>query len=129
MITFDIPFGIDFFQNLQKHKFNLKTNTVDMLFASKKPHFPIITSLFVYVFSKPLPGTVFRGSKCRSFIKSLIWVPFSIFEVFQKRTFGMTCSFKVVSTSPSASRAGRPCRDPASHETKIITVPLGFNGF
>ena len=63
-------------------------------------------------------------SKCRSFITNLILVQFSIFEVFQKGTFGVTCSFKVVSKSPSVSWAGRPCRDPAFHDTIIITVPF-----
>ena len=100
-----------------------------MFFAFEKLHLPINISLCFYIFSKPPLGTVFRGSMCRSFITNLILVPFSIFGVFQTGTFGATCSFKVVSKSTSISWAGRPCRDPDFHETIVITMPFGPNGF
>ena len=47
------------------------------------------------------------------------------FQVFQKGTFSTPFSTTKAPKSPSVSRAGPPCRDPAFHETIIITVPLG----
>ena len=55
---------------------------------SKTIDFPIVFSLIFHVFSKPLPGTVFRGSQHRTFLKSWILVPFPIFMVFKKAPFG-----------------------------------------
>ena len=51
---------------------------------SKTIDCPIVFSSFFHVFSKPLPGTVFRGSWSRTFIKSLILIPFSISGDFPK---------------------------------------------
>ena len=48
---------------------------------------PLVSELFfivVHVFSKPLLGTVFRGSQRRTFRKHLILVPFLIFMIFKK---------------------------------------------
>ena len=45
----------------------------------------IFQSKFI-VFSKPLLAIVSRGSKCRSLLKRMILVPFSIFGNFQKDT-------------------------------------------
>ena len=51
------------------------------------------------------------------------------FQDFQKDTFRTPFSATKAPTSPSVSRAGRPCRDPAFYETIVITVPLGHTGF
>ena len=44
--------------------------------------------LIFYVLSKPLPGTVFRGSLCRSLLKNWFRVPFSIFGISKKAPLG-----------------------------------------
>ena len=66
-----------------------------------------------HVFSKPLLGTVFRGSQRRTFLKSWILVPFLIFMIFKKGTFGQLFSlekitFRFPAVLPVASFS-RPC--------------------
>ena len=51
------------------------------------------------------------------------------FQDFQKGTFWTPFSATKAPKSPSVSRAGRPCRDPAFHGTIVITVPLGPSVF
>ena len=76
-----------------------------------------------------LPRIVFRGSQCQTFIKVSFWVPFSIFRIFKKAPFGH--HFRVAGRQkPMTPNSGeRPCRDPASHETILITVPFGPSVF
>ena len=50
---------------------------------------------------------------------------FSIFMVFKKAPFGRTFPLKSLLFVTRRSQAGRPCRDPAFHETIRIIVPLG----
>ena len=76
------------FVNDQKPWNRWQFYTFNRFWLSKDSHFPIKISLFFHVFSKPLPGTVSRGSRCRSLLKSLILVPFSIFGISRKVTFG-----------------------------------------
>ena len=47
------------------------------------------------------------------------------FHDFQKGSLWTTFSLKVSTVAVSCSGFGRPCRDPAFHETKVITVPFG----
>ena len=96
---------------------------------SKTIDFPIVFSSIFNVFSKPLPGTVFRGSQHRTFQKSCFLVPFSIFMVFKRAPFGQP--FRPSRRQkPSPPKYGeRPFRDPAFHETTVILVPLGPSVF
>ena len=41
----------------------------------------------------------------------------------------MTFFVKKLNLATLLSRTGRPCRDPAFHETIVITMPLGPAGF
>ena len=86
--------------------------------------FGILFSSIFNVVSKPLPGTVFRGSQRRPIMKSWFLVPFSIFMVFKKAPFGRP--FRPSRRQkPSPPNPGeRPFRDPAFHETTVIHVPL-----
>ena len=47
------------------------------------------------------------------------------FYDFQKGTLWTNLSLKVATFAVSCSGFGRPCRDPASHENIILTVPFG----
>ena len=47
------------------------------------------------------------------------------FRDFQKDTFWTPFSATKAQKKLTVSWAGRPCRDPAFHETIVITVPLG----
>ena len=58
-----------------------------MCFASKNYHCPIGFSLFFNVFSKPLPATVVRGSRCRSLLKKLDFGAMFDFKDFPKGAF------------------------------------------
>ena len=51
----------------------------------------------------------------------------AIFDVhdFQKGTLWSTFSHKVSTFAMTVSGFGRPCRDPAFHETIVIIVPFG----
>ena len=51
------------------------------------------------------------------------------FQDFQKSTFWTPFSATKALKSPSVSQAGRPCRDPAFHESIVITVPFGPSVF
>ena len=62
--------------------------TFTSFWLSKTSHFPTKISLFFHVLSKPLPRTVFRGSRCRSLLKTWILVSFSIFGISRKVIFG-----------------------------------------
>ena len=64
-----------------------------------------------------------------SFYKKLVWEAVFDFQDFQKGTFWTPFSATKAPTSPTVSWAGRPCRDPAFHENKIITVPFGPSVF
>ena len=48
---------------------------------------------------------------------------------FQKGSRLMTFFIKKLNLATLLSWAGRPCRDPAFHETIVITVPLGPSVF
>ena len=97
--------------------------------ARRKLNNPIKISLIFRVFSKPLPGTVFRGSRCRSLLKNWIWIPVLDFQDFQKDTFRTNFSAQKVIQNNDPSYQERACRDPAFHETIVITIPLGPTGF
>ena len=105
---------------------------------SKTIDSPIDFSSNFHVCSKPLPGTVFRGYKCWTLIKSWIVLNFykkldlgAIFDFqhFQKGTFWTHFSLKRWPGAPSILCGHHPCRDPAFHETKVITVPFGPSVF
>ena len=51
------------------------------------------------------------------------------FQDFQKGTLWATLSHKVYTFAVTFSHFGRPCRDPAFHETMVIIAPLGPSGF
>ena len=51
------------------------------------------------------------------------------FHAFQKGNLWTTFSYKVSALAVTFSWFGRPCRDPAFHETIVITVPFGPNAF
>ena len=95
---------------------------------SKTIDVPIVFwSIFhVYVFSKPLPRTVSRGSQCRTFIKSWFWVQFPIFIIFKKAPLNNLWSKKSLKRA-----AGRwQLRLLARHCFSIeINVPLGHRVF
>ena len=80
-------------------------------------------------FQKPFPRSVLGGSQCQTFLNKLSLLPFSIFGIFQKGTVWTTCSHKVFTFAVSCSGFGRPCRDPAFHETMVITMPFGPSVF
>ena len=96
---------------------------------SKTIDFPIVFSSIFHFFSKPLPGTIFRRSQRRTFLKKLFLVPFPIFMVFQKAPFGRPFrpSRRPKPSPPNCPE--RPFRDPAFHETTVILVPLGPSVF
>ena len=131
-MTFEVPFGIVFSLFFRWPKIK-KSVCFLILFngfgPSKTIYFPIVFSLNFHVFSKPFLGTVFRGSQRRTFLKSWVWVPFPIFMIFKKASFGRPfCPSR--RQKPSTSKYGeRPCRDPAFHETTVILVPLGPSVF
>ena len=90
MSTFGIPFGIDvstFSKTCKNIDFNVKTYTLGMFFASKNNYCPIKVSMHFHVFSKPPPGTVFRGSWCRSLSTNWICAIFN-FRDSKKGAFG-----------------------------------------
>ena len=76
------------FVNVQKPWNRWQFYTFTSFWPSKTFHFSIEISLFFHVFSKPLPGSLFRGSRCRSLLKSWILVPFSILGISKKAPFG-----------------------------------------
>ena len=51
------------------------------------------------------------------------------FHGFQKGTFWITFSVTAAPKCTGKSWEEPPCRDPAFHETRVITVPLGHRGF
>ena len=110
-----------------------KSVCFSILFNSFKPSktidFPIVFSSIFNVYSKPLPGTVFRGSQRRPIMKSWFLVRCSIFMVFKKAPFGRP--FRPSRRQkPSPPNPGeRPFGDLAFHETTIILVPLGPSVF
>ena len=91
-MTFEVPIGIVFsffFSNDLKSRKVFVFQYFSTIWDQRKTiGFPIAFLLFFHVFSKPLPGTVFRGSQCRTFIKSLFWVSFSIWGIFKKNNYG-----------------------------------------
>ena len=102
----------DFFKNLQKHVWSLQFHTFNGFRPSKTSHFPIKISLIFYVFSKPLPGTVFRGSRRRSCLHRAVLVPFSIFGISKKAPFGRHFRANVVKKLnffPPERSLNRPC--------------------
>ena len=52
-------------------------------------------------------------------------VPFSIFMIFKKATFGHHFRVEGRQGSSNKKASWRRDRDPAFRETKVITVPLG----
>ena len=126
-MTSDGHFGIDV-------SFCSKTcKNIDFIF--KRIHLACLSVLKMFIFqskmhcfsicSKPPPGTVFRGSPCRSLLESWIVVPFVIFRFFKKAPFGHHFLPKSFQRRGTSSWWKRPCRDPAFHETIVITVLLG----
>ena len=76
------------FVNVQKPWNQWQFYTFTTFWQSKTAHFPIKFSLFFHVFSKPLPRTVFRGSRCRSLLKNWISGVFGHFAKCPKAPFG-----------------------------------------
>ena len=64
-----------------------------------------------------------------NFYKKLVLGTMFDFHGFQKGTLWTTFSHKVSTFAVTVSWFGRPCRDPALHETIVITVPFGPGGF
>ena len=86
-----------------------------MVLDHKKSSFSDRVFIVFRVFSKPLTGTVFRESECRTFIKNCFGVPFPIFRIFKKAPFGPPFRpSRRQKTSPASHRTD-PCRDPAFH--------------
>ena len=88
-MTCEVSFGIVF-----QFLFQLTSNQEHCLFVfqwfwtTKKHWFSDHFFIDCSCFSKPLPGTISRGSQCRTFLKKLFLMPFSIFMVFKKAPFG-----------------------------------------
>ena len=61
--------------------------------------------------------------------KKFVFGAIFYFHDFQKGTLWTTFSHKVSILAVTCSRFGRPCRDPAFHETIVSTVPLGPSVF
>ena len=59
----------------------------------------------------------------------MILVPFSIFGIFKKAPFGRPFQPPRLQAGTGKSASRRPCRDPAFHETIVITMPFGPTGF
>ena len=72
------------FVNDWKSRRCLFFNTFQWFGTFKKHYFSDMFSLIFHVFSKPLPGTIFRGSQCRAFIKSCFGCRF-LFSWLSKR--------------------------------------------
>ena len=123
-ITFKILFGIVFLNDLKSRKvfvFQYCSIVLD-----QRNIFPDRFFLFCFhICSKPLPGTVFRGSQCRTVRNSWFWVPFMIFWVFKKTPFEDHFGPQKLQKSNTPVEGERPFRDPAFHEIIVITVPLG----
>ena len=60
-----------------------------------------------------------------NFSKKLVLAAIFDFHGFQKGTLWTPVSLKKAPIVLTGSRAGRPFRDPAFHETIVILVPLG----
>ena len=91
--------------------------------------FRLFFPLIFQFYSKPLLGTVFRGSQRRPIMKSWICVSLPIFMVFKKAPFGRPLRPKRVQSRTEPNSGERPFRDPAFHETTIILMPLGPSDF
>ena len=80
-MTFYVPFGIVFlsFWGMTKNQEKCLFYFIFQWFWTMKNHW--FSNWIFIVFSTPLPGTVFRGARCRDFIKSWMLVPFSIFKI------------------------------------------------
>ena len=118
-----------FVQEMTKTHLVRTGKQIKWFLAMKKRSFTHHFLHIVMFFSKPLPGTVFTGSWCRSLLKSLILVPFSIFWVFETITFEDHFGPQRLQRSSTPVEGERPFRDPAFHEAIVITVPLGHRVF
>ena len=81
------------------------------------------------VFSKRLPGSVFRGSQCRTFTN--IYFSGVIFDFldFPNPPKIYNCHRTKGPKVVAPNGQGNPGIDAAFHETIIITVPFGPTGF
>ena len=100
-----------------------------MFFASENIYFPIKNSFIFHVFSKPLPGTVLRGSPCRSLLNNLGRVPFSNSGFKKRHLLDTIFCKKKLKRRGRDSEPERHCRVLAFHETIVIAVMLGPTGF
>ena len=105
-----------FFKNLLKHVWSLQFHTFNGFRPSKTSHFPTRFSSIFYAFPKSFPGTVFRGSRCRSFLHLPVLVPFSIFGVSEKAPLGRHFRVESRLSVTRRSRAERPGADPAPND-------------
>ena len=123
-MTFEIPFGIVFVNDLisRKEFFSILFNGFG---PSKTIDFPKKNHRCFMFFKIAPPGTVFRGSLCRTVIKMWLLVPFSIFMVFKKAPFGPPFRPSGRKKRSPTSDPRRPSRDPVFHETIVILVPFG----
>ena len=102
-----------------------------MFFVSKTVHFPIAISLMFYVFVlQTAPGDRFWRVQVPIHYEKCDLGAIFDFHDFQKGTLWNTFSPKQApKKTPPVSYRNVPCRDPAFHETKVITVTFGSTVF
>ena len=95
---------------------SLQFHTCNGFSPSKTSHFPTRISSIFHVFQKSLPGTVFRGSQCRSFLHWSVFVAFSIFGISRKGPLGRHLRPKGRQKPMTPNGGERPGGDPALHD-------------
>ena len=92
----------------------------------------IIASIFHQIlcfFPTLLPETIFGGSKRQPILKTKFWEGFSIFHASENQPLELYFRPKRVKRRGRDSEQELPCRDPAFHETIVVTEPLGPTDF
>ena len=107
----------DLFKNLQNHKIHCEINTFDI------QHFIVF-----HACSKPLLG-LFLECPGADFYWKLDFSAIFGFRDFPKAFVRHHFRPKRIQRRGVSSYSERPCRDPAIHETIVITVPLGPTRF
>ena len=120
---FGIVFSLFFLNDLKSEKV-LFFNTFQWFWTIKKDWFSNCFLIDFHIFSKPLPGTVFRESQCRTF-ESLFFGTIVNFHAFQNITFWTPLSATKAPNCTGESSRTRFFRNPAFHETIVILVSLG----
>ena len=118
-------FFIVFVKSLKNREKCLLVNTFQRFWTIEHHWFSDCLFRDFHVFSKPFPGTVLGGG--RTFIKRFL-IPFNIFWVFKKTPLDNSGSQKLQNSSTPVE-GERPFRDPAFHESTVITAPLGHRDF